>query len=175
MPRHFTQLWHHTTADWHLSRRWILGHTASKQKRLGNAKPDDTVWVVTVYPEGELVLLGRVRVGRCTDREEAQRGFDYEVWPADYHAIALPGTEEPMREVDLMGVAGDLRFVSKVNDRLALVEGQRPAATEHARVDPGIGQDARKEVVRRSAHRIRARVRYKERQRRAQPRFGRVG
>lgn len=122
MSRNFLQLWHHTTAKQHLCQDWILGHSASD--RLGSVAPDDTVWVVTVYPEGELVLLGMVLVGECTDLEGARRKLDYDVYPANYHVIARPGTEDSLREVDLMDVAGDLRFVSKKNDRLDLVDGQ---------------------------------------------------
>lgn len=125
MLRHFFQLWHHTTADSELDRDVVLNHTASDQKRLGNVRPDDTVWAITVYPEGELVLLGRVIVGKCIGEEGAKKllGTD-DVWQAKYHAIAKSGTEEPLQEVDLMDVAEDLRFVSKVNDHLDLVDGR---------------------------------------------------
>jgi hypothetical protein len=124
LSRHFLQLWHHTTAVRHLSRGWVLDHTASDQKRLGKVRLHDRVWAVTVYPEGELVLLGRVIVEKCTDQESAERHLDYDPFEADYHAIAKPGTEQPLREVDLTDVADDLRFVSKVNERLDLVQGR---------------------------------------------------
>ena len=100
-----------------------MNHSASDQ--LGSVRPDDTVWVVTVHPGGELILLGRVVVGECTDLEGAEKrlGTD-DVWEAKHHVIAKPGTEGPLREVGLMDVAEDLRFLSKVNDRLDLVDGQ---------------------------------------------------
>jgi hypothetical protein len=122
MARDLLQLWHHTTADWHLSEGYVLSHAGSDQ--FHRVLPDDTVWAVTVYPPGELVLLGRLRVGESTDREGArERLATDDLWEARYHIIAKQGTEEPLREVDLMDVAGDLRFVSKVNDRLNLVDG----------------------------------------------------
>lgn len=107
-PRHFVQLWHHTTADQNLREARTLGHAASEQ--FHRVRSGDTVWVVTVYPPGELVLLGRLRVGVRTDQEGAERrlGTD-DVWEARYHVIAEPGSEQPLREVNLMGVAADLR------------------------------------------------------------------
>jgi hypothetical protein len=123
MPRHFFQLWHHTTADWHLECSWVLDHTASDQKRLGNVEPDDTVWAITVYPGGKLVLLGRLVVEDCIDQKSAEERFDYEVWEAKYHAIAKPGTVESLQKVDLMDLAQDLRFVSKKN-RLRVTDGR---------------------------------------------------
>jgi hypothetical protein len=122
VSRDFLQLWHHTTADWHLAEEWFLRHAGSEQ--FYRVKPNDTVWVVTVYPPGELVLLGRLRVGECTDLEGAKRrlGTD-DVWEAKHHVIAKPGTEEPSREVDLTDIARQLRFRSKVNDRLEVTDG----------------------------------------------------
>ncbi len=122
-PRHFVQLWHHTTADQNLREARTLDHAASEQ--FHRVRPGDTVWVVTVYPPGELVLLGRLRVGVRTDQEGAQRrlGTD-DVWEARYHVIAESGSERPLRELDLMGVAADLRFVSKTADRLDVKGGR---------------------------------------------------
>lgn len=124
MPRHFLQLWHHTTAEWHLERKWVLDHTASDQKRLSNVEPDDAIWAVTVYPEGELFLLGRLVVEECVNQEEADSRFEYDVWQAKYHVIAKSGTEESLQEISLLHVAQDLRFVSKGNDHLDLVDGR---------------------------------------------------
>ena len=120
--RDFLQLWHHTTADWHLRRRYVLSHAGSDQ--FYRVRRGDTVWAVTVYPPGELVLLGRLRVGELTGYEGAKaRLGTNDVWEAKYHIIAESGTEELLREVDLMDLAGDIRFVSKVNDRLNLTDG----------------------------------------------------
>lgn len=121
LSRDFLQLWHHTTADGHLREGRILGHAASEQ--FHRVRPGDTVWVVTVYPSGELILLGRLRVAECTDQEGAtERLGTNDVWEASHHVIAEPGTQEPLREVDLMDIAGELRFESKVNDRLDLAD-----------------------------------------------------
>jgi hypothetical protein len=122
MARDFLQLWHHTTADRHLAERYVLGHAGSEQ--FYRVRPDDTVWAMTVYPPGELVLLGRLRVGECKDLEGAKRrlGTD-DVWEASYHVIAKPGSAEALREVDLTRLAGELRFRSKVNDRLDVTDG----------------------------------------------------
>ena len=121
-PSHFLQLWSYYTALQNLRQGRLLDHTASEQ--LYRVRPGDTVWVVTVYPPGELVLLGRVRAGACTDQEGAEEmlGTD-DVWEARHHVIAEPGSEQPLRQVDLTGVAKDLRFVSRVNDKLDLNDG----------------------------------------------------
>lgn len=121
MGRDFLQLWKHTTADRELSEGRILRHAGSDQ--FNRVAPDDTVWATTVYSPGELILIGRLQVGECTDLKGARDhlGTD-DVWEAKYHMIAKPGTEEPLREVSLTDIAGDLRFVSK-KDRLKLTDG----------------------------------------------------
>lgn len=124
MPRDFLQLWKHKTADMALSEGGDSQHSGSDQ--LYRVAPGDTVWIVTVYPHGELVLLGKLQVGECIDWEGAKRllGTD-DVWKAKYHVIAKPNTEEPLRKVDLMGIAYDLRFVSKAGkDRLNVPDGR---------------------------------------------------
>jgi len=79
---------------------------------------------VTVY-EGELLLLGRVRVGERVDLETAKRRpGSQDIFEAKYHIIAEPSTREPLRVVSLTDIAGDLRFRSKVNDRLNLRDGR---------------------------------------------------
>lgn len=125
MSHNHLQLWHHTTARRELDDSRVLRHSGSDQfcRTRWRVRPGDTLWVVTVYPPGGLFLLGRLLVGECTDHEGARQCLDYEPYEADYHVIARPGTEEPLRQVNLMAVARELRFVSRVNDRLDLADG----------------------------------------------------
>jgi len=68
-------------------------------------------------------LIGRVVVGRITDRAKAERilGTD-DLWEAKYHVIAVPGTESALRDLDVSDLAGALRFESD-RDRLKLTDG----------------------------------------------------
>jgi hypothetical protein len=122
--REFLQLWQRDTAEKILKTQQYLGHSASDQ--LDRVQPDDTVWVATVYKGGDFVLLGRLEVGECTDEEGAKELLDTDdIWPAKYHVLSKPGYEEPLREVSLMDVAEDLRFLSKTGkDRLKVTDGR---------------------------------------------------
>lgn len=124
MSRDFLQLWHHTTASKEVSQGRTLRNSGSKQQRLHRIEPDDTVWIVTVHPPGELVLLGRLIVDECTDFEGAKKrlGTD-DVWEANYHVIAKPSTEEALHEINLMDIADALRFRSK-EDHLRISDGR---------------------------------------------------
>lgn len=99
----------------------VVRHWASNQfKRLA---PGDTLWLVTVWPDEGLSLIGRIVVGQITDTVTAEKilGTD-DLWEAKYHVIAAAGTEERHRVVDISDLAGDLRFES-VRDRLNVKDG----------------------------------------------------
>lgn len=99
-----------------------MNHTAGEQLR--KVRPDDIIWIVTVFPPGELTLIGRLEVGECTNRKDAMRRLGTDnLWEAKHHVIAKPGTEEPLREVSLANIAEDLRFESS-RDRLNVVNGR---------------------------------------------------
>lgn len=88
----------------------------------------DTVWIVTVR-SGSLRLVGRLCVELVVDTAEARQilGTD-DLWAAGYQAIALSGTEAPLRELSLDSVAPFLRFESPTGrDRLTLSDGYVPA------------------------------------------------
>lgn len=81
----------------------------------------DTVMIVTVR-SGSLRLVGRLCVEIIADPAEARQllGTD-DLWKADFHAIALAGTEAPLRELPLDAVASLLRFESPTGrDRLSV-------------------------------------------------------
>lgn len=94
----------------------LLNHAASEQ--YGRVVPGDTVWIVTAWSGGHLMLLGPMLVDERTDRETAARrlGTD-DLWEASHHILAPPGREAPARDVDISDLAGDLRFESE-KDRL---------------------------------------------------------
>jgi hypothetical protein len=120
--RDFLQYWLPEQADFELTHEGPFIHSASDQ--FYRVRSGDTVWLVTVY-EGELLLLGRVRVGERVDLETAKRRLgSQDIFEAKYHIIAEHSTREPLRVVSLTDIAGDLRFRSKVNDRLNLRDGR---------------------------------------------------
>ena len=124
MPRNFLLYWKPGRVKWALDRGWVARNMGSDQ--LYRARRGDTVWGATVYSPGELVLVGRLRVGECTDYEGAKRILDTDdVIEKNYQVIAEAGTAERVREVDLMDLAGELRFVSKAGkDRLQVTDGR---------------------------------------------------
>lgn len=104
----------------------LLNHAASEQ--YGRVVPGDTVWIVTAWSGGHLMLLGPILVNERTDYETAARrlGTD-DLWEASHHILAPPGREVPARDVDISDLAGDLRFESK-NDRLDMSNPSRVAS-----------------------------------------------
>jgi hypothetical protein len=123
MSNNFLQYWEPQQADDELSIDELLNHSGSGQFKRMRVQQGDTVWIVTVRPPGELVVVGRIHVGELITRVEAIRRFK-NVWNAPYHIVAEPGTEGDLREVSLMHIAADLRFQSSSNrDRLNLKNG----------------------------------------------------
>ncbi|HVF51545.1 MAG TPA: DUF3883 domain-containing protein [Pyrinomonadaceae bacterium] len=124
MSNNFLQYWEPKQADDELSIDEPLNRSGSGQfKRMG-VQQGDTVWIVTVRSPGELVVVGRINVGKLITKAEAIRRFT-NVWDAPHHIVAESGTEEDLRELSLMDIAADLRFQSSSNrDRLNLEEGR---------------------------------------------------
>lgn len=101
----------------------LLNHAASAQ--YGRVHPGDTVWIVTTWSGGFLVLLGPITVWQRTDQATAARilGTD-DLWDAPFHILALPGRATIVREVDLSDLAPALRFDSD-RDRLDVSDPSR--------------------------------------------------
>jgi hypothetical protein len=122
-PKQFLQYWQPKQVDTQLSTNVALEHSGSEQ--LDRVTPGDIVWIVTVRPPGELHLVGRLVVGEVASFEKTKRQFGSDVWDAAYHVIAKRGTEEGAREISLMSIAEELRFLSKTKrDRLKIVAGK---------------------------------------------------
>jgi hypothetical protein len=94
----------------------LLSHAASGQ--YNRVEEGDTVWIVTTWSGGFLVLLGPIAVWKRTDHVTAASllGTD-DLWDAPFHIIAPPGREAVLREVDIGDLAPRLRFESD-RDRL---------------------------------------------------------
>jgi hypothetical protein len=117
----FLSYWKPATADFNLhGRTRLLNHIASQQYY--RLSPGNEVYVVTVR-NGSLLLLGKVVVGRIVGQDVAERYCGIELWESEYHVLAKPGTERPLRELNISKLAGRLRFVSP-RDRLS-VDGGR--------------------------------------------------
>ncbi|MCE5193726.1 HNH endonuclease [bacterium] len=122
MARDYMTYWRPETADVQIAHGGLLNHSASNQLR--KVEPGDTVWIVTVRPPGRLSLLGRIIVGVLATYEQAQMILGSpDIWQADWHIIAQPGTARLLREVDVATIAGRLRFESEEAPRLDVVDG----------------------------------------------------
>lgn len=137
-PRHFMQYWKAKQVDTELASKSPLLHSGSEQ--LDKVSPGDILWIVTVRHPGHLHLIGPIHVGKIVSLQEAKRQFGANVWDATYHVIAENGFEEPIREMSLMSIAADLRFISSKNrDRLtvkwAKVDGKQLQTIRRLEID----------------------------------------
>jgi hypothetical protein len=100
----------------------LLDYAGSNQ--FGRVQNGDTVWFTTVWPGGQMVLLGRIRAAvRANQNEAEQLLAGRDLWEATEYIISGVDTAEPLREVDIGDIAADLRFESKI-DRLQTVAGR---------------------------------------------------
>ena len=122
MSRDFLSYWKPATAMEALENRGILEHSASHQ--YGRVSPGDRVWIVSVLSEG-LTLLGHIQVGQVLTWEEAAKALGtQDLWEAEFHILAEPGSGEEIRKIPVNHLADRLRFVStKGNDHLTLTDG----------------------------------------------------
>jgi hypothetical protein len=112
--RDFLQYWKVDQAD--VNRGSPLNHAASTQ--FDRVSPGDMLWIVTIRYR-RFKLLGRLRVEKIVSQKEAELQLGKDIYPAELHAIAVPGTVESLSEIDIQDLAEMLRFNS-VRDRLAL-------------------------------------------------------
>lgn len=118
MAKNYMTYWRPRTVD--AQEGPLLGHSAGGQFQ--KVEPGDTVWIVTVRPPGQLMLLGCIVVGFVTDYEGAKKALHTsDIWDASWHIIAEPGTERLLHEVDITSIASQLRFESEGAPRLNIV------------------------------------------------------
>ena len=111
--------------------RSVLDHSANDlpldvvaSNGLFGVEEGDTLWIITLTQERELFLAGRLVVGEIVEYEEAIRRMpNAGLWQSEYYAFPEPGTEELLRPVPILEIAGELRFEGE-NDRLMIVDGQ---------------------------------------------------
>ncbi|MDP9475371.1 MAG: HNH endonuclease [Actinomycetota bacterium] len=118
MPRYFTHYWRNGTweREWELWKTspddYPLNHAADNRFAERGVGPGDYVYPVTVV-EGELYLLGRMRVDKvCSEEEAAKKLGTRDLWEAGDHVVS---TEYTPKRFDLgvpPEVAARLRFVT---------------------------------------------------------------
>ena len=119
MNRYFLQLWARSQNNWlaakDVKRGDLLDHTASNQFGQKHINQGDFIYVVTVE-ERELYLIGRIKVRKICSQTEAHRILGRrDLWEAENHALAEPGSELPMHN-DLIvppQIAENLTFLTK--------------------------------------------------------------
>jgi len=124
--RHFFMYWKARVVDAELAEEKKLGHGFDHNAggNLWKVEPDDTLWVATIR-KGHLVLVGRLIVGERVTYETARRRLKgRNLYPSKYHVLPRAGSVQPIREIESSNLASDLRFKSKVNDRLAVNDGK---------------------------------------------------
>lgn len=101
----------------------LFDHSVSTQ--FGKVRPGDTVWIVNIeLGTHRFRLVGRLQVGKVCKQKEAVRILGRSnLYDGPYHLIAIHGSEEPIRDIDLDPVARQIRFASpKPSDRLAITK-----------------------------------------------------
>lgn len=117
MPRYFTHYW--TNDTWENAHRSSapdapLEHTAGNRFVERGVGPGDFVYVVTII-KGELYLLGRLRVGKVCDTNEAIRTLGTrDLWKASDHVVASESTPKDFNLVVPLEVTKRLVFISDI-------------------------------------------------------------
>lgn len=121
--RHFLLYWREESVVAHIESDYPLDVIASNQ--LGRVSSGDTIWLVTISSEGELILAGRMLVDKITDYKEAARIVsESQLWDADFYALPARGEAEPLDGINLEELAFELRFNSRIADRFDAARGK---------------------------------------------------
>lgn len=128
MSRHFLSYWKYASAVNGIRRSSDrLTYAASDQ--YARVKIGDTVWIVTMIPgANQLLLVGHIVVGWIGQAQEAAErlGLDMrDLWEAEWYITASTEGNEPLDLIDISGIATALRFESKAGkDRLTEEPGR---------------------------------------------------
>lgn len=103
--------WKPSTVDCNLGMGEV-NHTASNQ--YDRIRIGDVLWIVSSLGSNNLVLVGRQKVDRILDQDEAEAllGSDT-LWIADYHVISE--APEELRLIDISDLAKRLRFIGTIS------------------------------------------------------------
>jgi NAD-dependent SIR2 family protein deacetylase/tetratricopeptide (TPR) repeat protein/protein-tyrosine phosphatase len=94
-------------------------------RQLNRVNAGDTIWIVTVNQDGELILAGRLKAAEVVDYLTAVRRLhDANLWDGDYYALAKKDTAEEINLINLGERALELRFKNSGSDRLKLTYGK---------------------------------------------------
>lgn len=94
-------------------------------RQLNRVNAGDTIWIVTVNQDGELILAGRLKAAEVVDYLTAVRRLhDANLWDGDYYALAEEGTAEEINLTNLSERALELRFKNSGSDRLTITNGK---------------------------------------------------
>jgi 5-methylcytosine-specific restriction endonuclease McrA len=94
---------------------------------LKRVRPGDVLWIINVAAH-RLYLLGRLKVEFVVDDTSVAQELvepQPETWEeSDWYAISHRYNIEPMRAIDITGLAPQLRFASETADRLDVQSGK---------------------------------------------------
>jgi hypothetical protein len=122
MTRHFLRYWIRHDGDWSVLEQRLMTYSASNQ--YGRVSIGDVIWAVVRHPDdNHLILVGRMTVDWIGNKLDASRRLQMAV-EAMYDAEVYVTCDNPesYAHIDINDVVSDLRFVSKTNDRLDLIE-----------------------------------------------------
>ncbi len=103
----------------------LFDHSVSKQFK--KVRTGDTVWIVNIeLGTHRFRLVGRIDVKKvCGQREAVRDTGRSNLYRGPYHILAIPGSEEPIRDIPLDPVASRMRFSSpQPRDRLKIKDGK---------------------------------------------------
>ena len=87
----------------------------ARSNQFSKANSGDTFWIITVR-NGDLKLLGKMKVEEVTDRDDAAKKLGYDnLLEGELYALAKEGTAQPIRESSIMNLVDHIKFDSKAH------------------------------------------------------------
>lgn len=121
MPDQFLVYWKQQVAHDNIGIRSQLKHAASNE--LYRINLGDILWIITGV-NGNLYLLGYLKVDRITDQKAAEKKFGNDLYESKYHAISDKSTQVlSFRKIPL-AVVRKIRFISNINIKISIANRQ---------------------------------------------------
>lgn len=121
--KHFLLYWQEKSVAAHRESGYPLDVVSSRQ--LKRAKAGDCLWIVTINSAGELILVGRLKIGEIVDYQTAVRKLnDTSLWDGGYFALPVEGEAEYLQPINIKDIQLDLRFANSEADRFVLKNGK---------------------------------------------------
>jgi hypothetical protein len=106
----YLSYWKPEQVHWDDPSSQLLDHAASQQYH--KLRADDRVYLLT-SDAGKLYLVGRIIVDAVVSQQEAESRLGRgDLWEADYHILAAPGTAMPATVVECEDALRKLYIVS---------------------------------------------------------------